>query len=134
MRRKTTWVAGIVLLALVPVTSAGGPYDLPLCQRIDEDMERDPAVKTAQLAHCDKVEEAYRAFIDEAAANGENLDEAYFFAMLFMTTAHWQKLADIEIAILACGDGVCDEIEDHDSCPADCEDDSAGPGAPGGGA
>ena len=130
-RGAARWATAVLLFVVSAQAWAGGPYGLPVCQAIADDFTADPTIRQAQLAHCDKVEEALVEWIYRAASRGIGEREAYYFAMLYIAPAHWQMLVDIDFSA-SCGNGSCDEGETSDICPEDCDGNAGGPGGPGG--
>lgn len=130
------WLAAFLLVMAGSQTWAGGPYGLPICQAIEEDLTADPAVRQAQLAHCDIVEEALVEWVQRALARGVTEREAQLFTLIYLAPAHWKMLVEIDFAA-SCGNGTCDEGETSDICPDDCGSGGStggggGPGGPGG--
>ncbi len=102
------------------VAWAGDVYGLPICQMIYDDVDRPPDIRAAQLDYCDHAEDALVEFVASAPAEGISSEEVYAFSMLLFASAHWERLADIEIAMQTCGDGICQSGETISQCPADC--------------
>lgn len=127
-----TWcllAAGALLLGAPLPALAGTAYELPVCQMIYEDHDRDAALREAQLEYCSIAEESILEFVRSAPDRGFSEDDAHMFALLFLTAAHWERLTAIEGAIHECGEANCADEDGTGVMTAG----APGPGGAGGG-